>query len=260
MDQGGGSMSTAFSTSNNIENIAGALAKAQAKISHADAATTGQAKGGKYKYAKLENVITEVKPHLTEQGISFVQLPCREGNDCGVTTMLMHESGEFIKCTFMMPGNANLTPQGFGSLLTYARRYSLAALCGIGQEDDDAKKAQDETKKEQNVDQIVAARLEQVTAEAELAGKNASMKFYADYNKLVVKYAENIQMMNESAEQSDLDGLAIARCGIDDDDFASLNKLKQNAGGVFTDKCKKTMSTQGFADKLVNVSATEDAA
>lgn len=253
-------MSTSFSTSNTIENIAGALAKAQAKITHADASSTGQAKGGKYNYAKLENVITEVKPHLTDQGISFVQLPCREGNDCGVTTMLMHESGEYIKCTFMMPGNANLTPQGFGSLLTYARRYSLSALCGIGQEDDDAKQAQDETKREQSIDQAVAARLEQVTAEAELAGKNASMKFYADYNKLVVKYAENIQMMNESAAQSEVHGLAIARLGIDDDDFASLNKLKQSAGGVFTDKCKKVMSTQGFADTLINESSKEDAA
>mgnify|MGYP002622990543 CR=1 FL=1 len=241
-------MNSSYSTSDSIENIAAALAAAQAKITNADANATGQAGKGKYKYAKLENIITEVKPHLTEQGISFVQLPTREGNDCGVTTILMHKSGEFIKCTFLMPGSQNLSPQGFGSLLTYARRYSLAALTGIGQEDDDAKQAQDETKKVANIDkQIDAAKAE-------------TGEYFVKYNAAMMPNAELIKLINDAAEAADLTGLAIARIGIDDDEFAILNKLPAEKGGAFTDAARKMMKSQGFADVMLAEIAKKEAA
>lgn len=253
-------MNSSYSTSESIENIAAALAAAQADITHADANSTGQAGKGVYKYAKLENIITEVKPHLTKQGISFVQLPTREGNDCGVTTILMHKSGEFIKCTFMMPGNQNLSPQGFGSLLTYARRYSLAALTGIGQEDDDAKSAQDETKKLKAVDKMVEEQLAPKLEAASLEAKREATKYFVEYNTLLLKNAEFINMINQSAEAGDADGAAIARVGINDDDFAALNKLPEARGGAFTEAAVKVMSSAGFADKLINAVGMEESA
>lgn len=249
-----------YETSPSIENIASALAAAQADIEHADANATGQAKGGKYKYAKLENVITAIKEPFAKNGLSYVQLPARDGSECGVTTMLMHKSGEFIRCTFLMPAGQSMTPQGFGSLLTYARRYSLTAICGIGQEDDDAKSANDSVAKDSKVADLVESALAPEREKAADDAKKASMVFFAGYTKLAVKYAENIQMMNAASEASDTGGIAIASLGIDDDDFAKLNKLKQSAGGVFSDLCKKQMGTQGFADVLQAEISKEDAA
>ena len=249
-----------YETSISVENIAKALASAQAAIEHADANATGQAKGGKYKYAKLENVITAIKVPFAKNGLSYVQLPVREGAECGVTTMLMHESGEYIRCTFLMPAGQSMTPQGFGSLLTYARRYSLTAICGIGQEDDDAKSANDSVAKDSKVADLVESALAPEREKAADEAKKASMVFFASYTKLAIRYAENIQMMNSAADDNDLNGIAIARLGIDDDDFASLNKLRQEMGGVFSDKCKKSMSSQGFADVLQAELSKEDAA
>ncbi len=249
-----------YETSPVIENIATALAGAQADIEHADANATGQAKGGKYKYAKLENVITAIKAPFAKHGLSYVQLPARDGAECGVTTILMHKSGEFIRCTFLMPAGQSMTPQGFGSLLTYARRYSLTAICGIGQEDDDAKSANDSVAKDSKVADLVESALAPEREKAAEDAKKASMVFFAGYTKLAVRYAENIQMMNSSAEADDNTGIAIARLGIDDDDFASLNKLRQDMGGVYSDKCKKMISTQGFADVLQAELSKEDAA
>lgn len=249
-----------YETSNSLENIAKALASAQADIEHAVANATGQAKGGKYNYAKLENVITAIKEPFAKCGLSYVQLPVREGSECGVTTILMHESGEFIRCTFLMPAGQSMTPQGFGSLLTYARRYSLSAICGIGQEDDDAKSANDSVAKDAKVADLVESALAPEREKAASEAKKASLVFFAGYTKLAVRYAENIQMMNAASEDSDTTGIAVARLGIDDDDFAKLNKLRQADGGVFSDKCKKSMSTQGFADVLQAELSKEDAA
>jgi len=54
----------------------------------------------------------------------------------GVRSILAHASGEWVSSDLQMPV-AQKTPQGYGSALTYARRYSLAALVGIAQDDDD---------------------------------------------------------------------------------------------------------------------------
>ena len=239
------------STSESIENLAGALAKAQAQIEHADANAVGQAKGGKYKYAKLENVITAIKKPFADNGLSYVQLPVREANDCGVTTMLMHCSGEFIRNTFLMPAGQSMTPQGIGSLITYARRYSLTAICGIGQEDDDAKSANDVVAKDRKVDELLAERLKPAVNEAVVEAKKESMIFFASYNRVALRYATTILAMNDSAEDGNLAGLASARLDMDDDDFATLNKLKYEFGGSFSDKCKESMATKQFSALLI---------
>jgi hypothetical protein len=59
----------------------------------------------------------------------------------GVVTRLLHKSGQWMEGEFTMPG-VKQDPQGYGSALTYARRYSLAAFAGVATgEDDDAEKA-----------------------------------------------------------------------------------------------------------------------
>ena len=55
--------------------------------------------------------------------------------------MFLHESGESLRCGKLHVPAAKHDPQGFGSALSYARRYSLLAACGIAAEDDDGNSA-----------------------------------------------------------------------------------------------------------------------
>ncbi len=67
----------------------------------------------------------------------MTQIPLDGGNGVLVATLLLHESGEWIRGEMWMPV-AQQSPQGYGSALTYARRYGLSALCGLASDDDDA--------------------------------------------------------------------------------------------------------------------------
>lgn len=106
----------------------------------------------KSKYADLSVVIEAVIDALHKNGIALIQ-NCHE-SDTGVIveTVFLHESGEMISCGKLSVPAAKHDPQGFGSAITYARRYGLMAACGIAPEDDDgnaaakAKKDQDKQK------------------------------------------------------------------------------------------------------------------
>lgn len=90
-----------------------------------------------YKYARLESVLADLRPLATEAGIVILQPITREGTQVVVTTILLHAaSGQVIEVPFSMDGTG-CSAQELGSLVTYARRYSLLALLALGQEDDD---------------------------------------------------------------------------------------------------------------------------
>jgi len=91
----------------------------------------------KSRYADLAACVEAVIDALNEQGIALIQ-KCHERTDgVSVETMFLHESGEVIDCGILHVPAAKHDPQGYGSALTYARRYSLMAACGIAPEDDD---------------------------------------------------------------------------------------------------------------------------
>lgn len=132
-------------TSDSIIKIAPALLAAQKVITFAakDAKNEFFKKDGKAtKYADLVSVIDAVKPALNEAGIVFIQTasPSEHGY-LAMTTRLLHESGEWIEDTATLP-LPKADPQGYGSASTYARRYGLAAICGLYQDDDDGNAAQ----------------------------------------------------------------------------------------------------------------------
>lgn len=93
------------------------------------------------KYADLATVVEAVIDGLNNNGIALVQ-KCHE-SDTGVNveTLLLHESGESLSCGVLHVPASKQDPQGYGSALTYARRYSLMAACGIAPEDDDGNAA-----------------------------------------------------------------------------------------------------------------------
>jgi hypothetical protein len=124
--------------SESIAALAGALAKAQGEITGA----TKDKKNPHFKndYADLASVWDACRPALTKNGLAVVQTVGAEGPAVAVTTTLMHASGEWISGTLTMTAQQN-TPQGVGSVITYARRYSLASVVGVAPEDDDGNAA-----------------------------------------------------------------------------------------------------------------------
>jgi hypothetical protein len=93
------------------------------------------------KYADLSACVEAVIDALNANGIGLMQ-PCHE-SDTGVIveTLFIHESGETLSAGKLHVPAAKNDPQGYGSALTYARRYSLMAACGIAPEDDDGNAA-----------------------------------------------------------------------------------------------------------------------
>jgi hypothetical protein len=89
------------------------------------------------KYASLSTIIESTQPVLVECGLTVVQLPSGENE---LTTVLLHESGEYISSTYKMTPSKN-DPQGLGSAITYQRRYAYGAILNLNiDEDDDGNK------------------------------------------------------------------------------------------------------------------------
>lgn len=130
--------------SESIVKLSAAFAKAQSEMSGAvkDSANPFY----KSKYADLVSVIKAIKEPFANNGLSYTQFPITGDNGIGVTTRLIHESGEWLESTFTLP-MTKLDPQAAGSAITYARRYALQAMAGIPAVDDDAEIAMGRTQK-----------------------------------------------------------------------------------------------------------------
>ncbi len=108
----------------------------------------------KSKYADLSNVVEAVIDALNDNGIGLIQQTHEDATGVTVETLLIHESGETLSSGRLHVPASKQDPQGYGSALTYARRYSLMAACGIAPEDDDGNVA---TKAKQAVREVSAA-------------------------------------------------------------------------------------------------------
>lgn len=113
----------------------------------------------KNKYADLPAVVDAIKPALNEAGISYIQSPSpSDDGKLHLTTRLLHESGEWLEDTLVMP-LPKQDPQGYGSAMTYARRYALAAITGLYQDDDDGNAGSGVTDRTTSNKQNVATRV-----------------------------------------------------------------------------------------------------
>jgi hypothetical protein len=122
-----------------MKEIASALVKAQKAFGPALKTSTNPA--FRSKYAKLENCIDAVIDALNDNGIMLMQPThlCEDG--VIIETMFLHESGEQISAGKLHVPATKHDAQGYGSALSYARRYSLLAACGIAAEDNDGEAA-----------------------------------------------------------------------------------------------------------------------
>ena len=126
--------------SETIGALAKALAQCQGEISNAT--KNAMNPHFKSKYADLGEVLDAIRPFSSKYGLAFSQCPAMKADGrFYLETVLLHESGEYI---IFDPSETTLgknDAQGVGSATTYLRRYSIAGVFGISQEDDDANKA-----------------------------------------------------------------------------------------------------------------------
>lgn len=127
-------------TSETLTKIAPALVKALSEIE--GAAKSASNSHFRSKYATLENVIDASRDVLKKHGLCLMQFPSHSDNgSLGLETVFMHESGEWVSGDVFQIAVGKQDPQGFGSALTYARRYAQVAAMNIPTVDDDGEAA-----------------------------------------------------------------------------------------------------------------------
>lgn len=147
-----------------MKQIATALVKAQKAFGPALKTATNP--HFRSKYADLSACVEAVIDALNDNGIALIQQTHDDATGVTVETVFVHESGEMLSSGKLHVPAAKSDPQGYGSALTYARRYSLMAACGIAPEDDDgnaASKPRQAPQREDKPDMSPTARAKRIT-------------------------------------------------------------------------------------------------
>jgi hypothetical protein len=152
----------------NFSKVAAALVKAQKAFGPALKTNTNP--HFRSRYADLSACVEAVVDALNDNGIALTQRIHPSESGVCVETVFIHESGEVITSGPLHVPAAKQDAQGYGSALTYARRYSLMAACGIAPEDDDGNSASRKTEikstvNENQVADLMAAMDETITLE-----------------------------------------------------------------------------------------------
>jgi hypothetical protein len=142
----------------------------------------------KSKYADLSSVVEAIREPLSANGLSYVQVVHDAESSAKVETLILHSSGEWLSCGAVSVPVAKADAQGFGSAMTYARRYSLSAAFGVAPEDDDGNAASKAAPKPgQIIDQNIA--LEKLSPEVRAALFKESKAIEADFYTISGKEA-----------------------------------------------------------------------
>ena len=155
-------------SSESINELASALCNAQGQMGGAvkDSANPFF----KSSYADLTSVIKAIKQPFADNGLSYTQFPVSNENGVGVSTRLMHISGQWLEMEYTLP-TVKKDPQASGSAISYARRYALQSIAGIPTAEDDAESAmlRGDDKKIISDDQIIAIKklLDETGADSE---------------------------------------------------------------------------------------------
>ena len=145
------------------------------------------------KYADLAACLEAVNEALLNNGIAMYQETSVCESGVIVETVFLHESGESFKGGMLHVPASKQDPQGYGSALSYARRYSIMAACGIASEDDDGNAA---SRQKPNADVDVA--LTSILSATDL--ENLKLHFNAAY-KIFKNDKESFAKINEAKEK-----------------------------------------------------------
>jgi len=154
------------------------------------------------KYADLGACLDAVNDSLLANGIALYQETSEDSTGVTVETVFLHESGETFRGGKLHVPASKQDPQGYGSALTYARRYSVMAACGIAAEDDDGNAAA----------KAKAAAEAKAAADAKLARKSVNQISEQGLNLALnsVAYAQTLDDLKNVYTE------AIKFCGSDD--------------------------------------------
>lgn len=168
-----------------MKQVASAFVKAKRAFSPALKDKTNPA--FRSKYADLGACLEAVNDALLENGIAVIQRTFEDSTGVTVETVFMHESGESMESGKLHVPASKQDPQGYGSALTYARRYSLITACGIAPEDDDGNAGVDAKRREDAKPPAVdtspkarAARIADGVKAGDAAGAAAAMAGWDD--------------------------------------------------------------------------------
>ncbi len=139
--------------SESINELMGALAKAQREMSHAVKDSTNP--HFKSRFADLASVWQACREPLSKNGLAVTQTMDLAGERQILVTTLGHSSGQWIKSIMPLPIQKT-GPQEIGSCLTYCRRYALAAMVGVYQDDDDGEAATKQSREPTKVSAVPA--------------------------------------------------------------------------------------------------------
>ena len=158
-----------------MEKIAPALVKAQKGFAPALKSSTNP--HFKSRYADLAACIEAVIDSLNANGIALIQHTHECESGVTVETIFLHESGETLSAGRLNVPASKQDAQGYGSALTYARRYSLMAACGIAPEDDDGNKASNHApKKPSMTEKAISDHIAAINASESLESLQSAFK------------------------------------------------------------------------------------
>jgi len=222
--------------SDSIQHVAAALVKFQAEV--VDPAKDGNNPHFKSKFVELNDLLAAVRPILTKHGLAIMQEPAGNGADITITTILLHESGEWIELEPLMLKAQKTDPQGAGSAITYGRRYALSAVLGVAWDDDDdgnsasnnyKKTKSEETSKFQKAQQTIAAEKE---LERSQSGSNLKWDTFWNNAKVFGLNKDQVHMIASEVFQKEVSSLT--------DVIATQNDLNK-----FTAELRRRMQKAG---------------
>ena len=167
---------TSIRTSEQINELAQALAKAQAEITVVRKDKKANAGKYGYTYASLAAVMTSTAGPLSSNGLSVMQGLAQDETMVVVTTRLLHCSGQWIESDCKMPISSK-GPQAVGSAITYGRRYGISTLLGVVTEDDDGAAAQRSAERSESKPKNLASVVDAVAEEQPPAPATIAQEF-----------------------------------------------------------------------------------
>lgn len=236
---------TCWSMSTSIGKLVDALAKAQIKFERVVKGTENPAymRGNKaMKYADLAAIIEATREHLASEGLSVMQMPhakfgTEDTKELTVTTLLAHSSGEWIATDLSLPAmmRERFDAQSLGSACTYGRRYALAAILNVAQEDDDGNKASGVGTKQ--------AAAEVAKDKLSKAGKFEPVKLVPWKEGLLAITGNGLTILKAEMSADDKDHLAIKWNGPD-----KVWSIPLSQGNLFASFCEKYKVPCEWAD------------
>jgi len=203
-------------SSESINELASALCNAQGQMGGAVKDSSNPF--FKSSYADLTSVIKAIKQPFSDNGLSYTQFPVSNEHGVGVSTRLMHISGQWLEMEYTLP-TVKKDPQASGSAITYARRYALQSIAGIPTADDDAESAM-------------------------LRGEKSDQEKYQD---MIMDLMPSVKAIK--------DGIATGDYATANEAWKELSTTEKellwiapSKGGVFTTKERATMKTSEFRE------------